>query len=904
MRLTHCRLESVRRHRQLELAFSPGVTLVAGANESGKSTLVEAMHRALFLRANATGAPIQALRSQQHPGHPQVEIGFEAANQAWRLQKRFSGASGTASLRSAGQDVLQGGEAEDRLAQLLGVSESLGSRQANRQLPGRWAHLWVMQGEAGRDLLAQGAEHYALAALIEALEAKAEGALQSPLDQRVNDQLESLVGAAFTSRGVRTNSVLWQCQQTCAEARDALETAIETRERFEQSGEALDRLVQEIDTIERQQLPALQGRIRSQKQRISLLQSLEPLRLRREQLDRQRSSLQRLESEARSQAERLHQLELGLQRLQQENDQAGQTCRQQRAELQALEQQRQALEQRGQALRRLEERVGLEQRCRELENRRMKGRALQRQRQQLQEKLSRCRSLSAAEHEALQEQRQALEALRIRCEAMATRVRLLRASTPVVLGDSVLQVGEERLLSQPFGLTVGDGVELQLTPGGGASLEALERERHQRQHQLEQMLQRHDLASVEEAEAQWQQRLRLDAERRLLEGQWQQVAPAEDLETELQTLRQRLAALQEEDTAVFDDQPVLDEQAVLDDQLEQLAQQPDALHQALEQCRISYRTVQESCKRLQGQRDPAEARLAQTGKDLQSHQLQRERLLAEQASGLKQRQTLVEECGDLAQLDAALVALRREEDALRQSAEGLSTEGGGVEAVREAEAELQRLEAEEQRLARSLQQLSAERGGLQERCLALSDAEPYAAAEEAAARLEQAEARERSERLLVEAQQLLLQEFQRARSDLSSRYTVPLRRSMDRVLAPLFGQEGARTALGYSAKDGLGDLGLERNGLLLPFSALSGGLREQLNAALRLAIADVLREGHDGCLPVLFDDAFTNSDPHRLKAVLTMLSQAAERGLQVIVMSCDPDPYRAIADAVVELPTS
>ena len=892
MRLSHCRLESVRRHRQLELAFAPGVTLVAGANESGKSTLVEAMHRALFLRANATGAPIQALRSQQHPGHPQVEIGFEAANQAWTLQKRFSGASGTASLRTAGQDVLQGGDAEDRLAQLLGVSESLGSRQANRQLPGRWAHLWVMQGEAGRDLLAQGAEHYALAALIEALEAKAEGALQSPLDQRVNDQLESLVQAAFTSRGVRTNSVLWQCQQSCAAAQEALETAIETRERFEQSGEALDRLVQEIDTIERQQLPALQDRIRSQKQRISLLQSLEPLRLRREQLDRQRSSLQRLESEARSQAERLRQLELGLQRLQQENHQASQTCRQQHTELQALEQQRQALEQRGQALRRLEERAGLEQRCRELENRRMKVQALHRQRQQLQEKLKRCRSLSAAEHEALQEQRQALEALRIRREAMATRVRLLRASTPVALGGSALQVGEERLLSQPFGLTVGEGVELELTPGGGADLEALERERQQRQQQLERMLERQDLASVEEAEAQWQLRLRLDAEQRLLEGQWQQVAPAEDLETELQTLRQRLAALQE------------DEQPVLADQLEQLAQQPDALHRALEQCRINYRTVQESWKRLQSQRDPAEARLAQIAKDLQSHQLQRERLLTEQASGAKQRLSLEEECGDLVQLDAALEALRREEDALRQSAQGVPSEVGGGEAVREAEAELQRLEAEEQRLARSLQQLSGERGGLQERCQALSDADPYAAEEEAAARLEQAEARERSERLVVEAQQLLLQEFQRARSDLSSRYTVPLRRSMDRVLAPLFGPEGARTALGYSAKDGLGDLGLERDGLLLPFAALSGGLREQLNAALRLAIADVLRAGHDGCLPVLFDDAFSNSDPQRLQAVLTMLRQAAERGLQVIVMSCDPDPYRAIADAVVELRTS
>lgn len=896
MRLTHCRLESVRRHRQLELAFSPGVTLVAGANESGKSTLVEAMHRALFLRANATGAPIQALRSQQHPGHPQVEIGFEMANQAWTLQKRFSGASGTTSLRTAGEDVLQGSEAEDRLAQLLGVSESLGSRQANRQLPGRWAHLWVMQGEAGRDLLAQGAEHYALAALIEALEAKAEGALQSPLDQRVNDQLECLVQASFTSRGVRTNSVLWQCQQTCAEARKELETAIETRERFEQSSEALDRLVQEIDMIERQHLPALQGRICSRKQRISLLHSLEPLRLRREQLERQRSSLQRLESEARSQAERLRQLELGLPRLQQENDQAGQICRQQRTELQALEQQRQAFEQRGQALRRLQERAGLEQRCRELENRRMKVQALQRQRQQLQEKRKRCRGLSAAEHEALQTQRQALEGLRIRREAMATRVRLLRASMPVALGGSALQVEEERLLSQPFGLTVGEGVELQLTPGGGADLEALERECQQRQRQLQQILQRHDFVSVEEAEAQWQQRLSLDTEQRLLEAQWQQVLPVEDLETELQTLRQRLSALQEEDTAVLEDQPVLDAE------LEQLAQQPEALHRALEQCRIRYRTVQESWKRLQGQQVSAEAHLAQIAKDLQSHQLQRERLLTEQASGLKQRQTLVEECGDLAQLDASLEALRREEDTVRHSAQGVPAEVGGVEAVREAEAELQRLEAEEQRLVRSLQQLSGDRGGLQERCLALSDAEPYAAAEEAAARLEQAEARERNERLLVEAQQLLLQEFQRARSDLSSRYTVPLRRSMDRVLAPLFGPEGARTALGYSAKDGLGDLGLERDGLLLPFAALSGGLREQLNAALRLAIADVLREGHGGCLPVLFDDAFTNSDPQRLQALLTMLRQAAARGLQVIVMSCDPDPYRAIADMVVELP--
>ena len=45
------------------------------------------------------------------------------------------------------------------------------------------------------------------------------------------------------------------------------------------------------------------------------------------------------------------------------------------------------------------------------------------------------------------------------------------------------------------------------------------------------------------------------------------------------------------------------------------------------------------------------------------------------------------------------------------------------------------------------------------------------------------------------------------------------------------------------------------------FDQLSGGMKEQLTAALRLSMADVLKSEHDGCLPLVFDDAFTNSDP-------------------------------------------
>ena len=74
MRLLNCQLQNVRLHGDLELNFSPRITLIGGPNESGKSTLVEALHRALFLKASATGAPVEALQSRLHMGQP-VDLG-------------------------------------------------------------------------------------------------------------------------------------------------------------------------------------------------------------------------------------------------------------------------------------------------------------------------------------------------------------------------------------------------------------------------------------------------------------------------------------------------------------------------------------------------------------------------------------------------------------------------------------------------------------------------------------------------------------------------------------------------------------------------------------------------------------------------------------------------------------
>ncbi len=81
------------------------------------------------------------------------------------------------------------------------------------------------------------------------------------------------------------------------------------------------------------------------------------------------------------------------------------------------------------------------------------------------------------------------------------------------------------------------------------------------------------------------------------------------------------------------------------------------------------------------------------------------------------------------------------------------------------------------------------------------------------------------------------------------------------------------------------------------FSALSGGAKEQVAAAARLALAEILAADHQGTLPILFDDAFAYTDANRIKAMQRMLDLAATRGLQIIVLTCTPNDYTTFGAA-------
>jgi uncharacterized protein YhaN len=69
-------------------------------------------------------------------------------------------------------------------------------------------------------------------------------------------------------------------------------------------------------------------------------------------------------------------------------------------------------------------------------------------------------------------------------------------------------------------------------------------------------------------------------------------------------------------------------------------------------------------------------------------------------------------------------------------------------------------------------------------------------------------------------------------------------------------------------------------------------MREQMAGALRLAMAEVLLGAYDGSLPLVFDDAFTNTDRDRLPLLKQMLQRGMAQGVQILLLSCHPEDYR------------
>jgi len=86
------------------------------------------------------------------------------------------------------------------------------------------------------------------------------------------------------------------------------------------------------------------------------------------------------------------------------------------------------------------------------------------------------------------------------------------------------------------------------------------------------------------------------------------------------------------------------------------------------------------------------------------------------------------------------------------------------------------------------------------------------------------------------------------------------------------------------------------DGYNIPFDSLSGGTKEQISLISRLACAMTVSK--DGGAPLILDDALGYSDPERLKLMGAVLAKAG-RECQIIILTCVPDRYSNVGEATV-----
>lgn len=198
------------------------------------------------------------------------------------------------------------------------------------------------------------------------------------------------------------------------------------------------------------------------------------------------------------------------------------------------------------------------------------------------------------------------------------------------------------------------------------------------------------------------------------------------------------------------------------------------------------------------------------------------------------------------------------------------------------------LQAADDTATKALEQEKSEEG----RLMHAAAQGPYSAlarAEEELARLKREIA---SEELRLAAIRLLRTTVQESRNAALAAVAAPVEVAATRTLQRIAGNRLGRVQLGEAFEPtqtmpGSADVPV-------PIENMSGGEREQIYLATRLALADVLAKGERQL--VVLDDVLVATDAGRLARVMRILEEAGQR-LQVLILTCHPERYLGLDGA-------
>lgn len=893
MHLISATIRNYRIHHEQKIEFDRSRALIGGPNESGKSTLIEAIHRALFLRSK-TGGEIQKGMLSTLPGafgHPEVDVCFRAGECDYHLSKRFSGGqTGTTKLTEAGGRTWTGEEAEARLASLLGLDALVGGHGAANKLAQQWAHLWVWQGKSGDDpCLHAGPEHAALLQRLQQTGGAA--AMQSKCDSEVASGFARAVSDIFGQSGkkprkgsdlekaesaVETAETIWR------QASNRIERLREAVENFENASAAIAQAKKDLQSLHAQRKEVAEKLVRVEQlialqaareaEALNAAEKHETLKKAHEQIAALRGRIAASESSLAPKQAKVTEVERCVTEAQL------QAAAAERAYSSGCEKTRAARLRRDwavAAVQLLEKKGAVEQ----LAARAEKIAVRQAKVKRLREEMARLPEIDARKLKKLQTLESDVGKAEAALSAMAAGIEVITAEAPVQIGGKAFAAGESRIVTETTEIHFGDSFRLRIRPGGGDNLAEARQNAAEAGKRLQKNLDELSLESVAKAGEIFARRSQLqgsiDQEETALQGMDSEKVPS------------LLAAAQEEETSA---------QAEVDRRLERVseASPPDDLGTARERLATeenALRSADSAEMNFKAHHDDAQKSLKNLGEEL-----------------TRTRQSIEKEASDLKECHAQLRLLleNHNDDETRSEAlrEAFSAKTKTETALRETRAALAQLqppvlEDDRKRFQRAWdeamkQQQKALTKQTEARVELRSDgsADPEGELAHAEAKLDSARRHLDGVRRKAAAIQLLDTLFTEEQQAMADHFTQPLVERISGYLQCLFGPEArAVVTLGEGAFTGMHLIRSGNGAGAMSFGNLSGGAREQVAAAVRLAMAEVLAGDHGDCLPVVFDDAFAYSDPERVKTLQRMLDLAANRGLQVIVLTCTPSDY-------------
>lgn len=862
MKLRRLQLENLRQFRQPFVLddLQPGLNLIHGPNESGKSTLVRAIRAAFFERYRTSS--VEDLRPWgDSAAAPTITLDFEANKQSWHLVKSFlqrKRCDLTVNNTSFSED-----EAEEKLAELLGFQFSAkgGSKPEHWGVPGL---LWVEQG-SGQDI--QQAVEHAGDHLKSAL-----NALVGEVASSGGDELTEQVRARWSELFTPTGKPRGDYQKLDRQREQYQKVINELQDRVQQYREQVDRLGKLIRDYERarqerpweeaerqleqarenyRQVEKLQQLQASERETLNHLQSQAQL------LRQNREHFESLDAKLDARAAELDNTRRELE--QTEARSPGITTR--LAEAKAAYDSAAALVEQA---RRQQTRVRLEQQMQWLEQQnRTLQRNLDRARQYQQEldkaaEQARQNRVDDGDVTALKETERQLNDANIRSQTIATRLAWqLDPGSRLSLNDQVLEPqGETQLLEVSTLVLPGVG-RLEITPGG-RDLASTRRQLSALEQTLAEQLKALGVESSAEAE----QRLsRFETAERAVQhnrellrsvapqGLDQLMADSRDTQSRLESTR---AELQDSPCAAMGQRPVADVAtaesacAKAESGLAQV-EAAQSRHQAeLLTCRQRHDSAAVEWQKLQSElQNPG---LKEQRRKLAAELADIERKHSDLEAGLKSREREIEQ--------ARPEILRQDMERYQRSASTLR------QAQDERYRELRDIQVR-------LEAWGAE--GLEEQL------------SENIVELEQCERRYRELQRRAEALTLLLDLLTEKRQALTRRLQAPLQKHLDRYLSLLFPQ--ATLEVDEHLRPGT----FTRGGELGQLGELSFGAREQMGLISRLAYADLLKEAARPTL-IILDDTLVHSDTERLEDMKRILFDAANRH-QILLLTCHPEKW-------------